>query len=162
MEYVPREELERRWARLRRLMDCDALIVLQNVDQFYLTGTMQAGVLWFPGDGEPILAVRKSYERAVTESRVNNIVPIRSYSEIPSIVPKPGRTLGFEMDVVPVAFLSADDQALSWEPLRRCVDDAAMGALGQNTVRDRADSQSRPDAGPGVSRYPHAVAGGYC
>ena len=57
MEYVPREELERRWTRVRRLMDCDSLIVLQNVDVFYLTGTLQNGVLWFPRDGDPLFAV---------------------------------------------------------------------------------------------------------
>src|SRR5262245_60032289 len=39
LDYVSREELERRWVRIRGLMDCDALVVLQNVDQFYLTGT---------------------------------------------------------------------------------------------------------------------------
>ena len=67
-EYIPREELERRWQRVRKFMDCDALVILQNVDQYYLAGTMQTGVLWFPRQGEPLLAVRKSYERAKTES----------------------------------------------------------------------------------------------
>src|SRR5215475_12711052 len=68
-EFVPREELERRWARVRRFMDCDSLLILQNVDQYYLTGTLQSGVLWLPREGEPLLAVRKSYERAKIESR---------------------------------------------------------------------------------------------
>src|SRR5437868_4824775 len=102
-EYVPREELERRWARVRQFMDCDALVVLQNVDQYYLTGTLQTGVLWFPRDGEPLLAVRKSYERAKTESALKNIVPLKTYSELPSLIPKPGETIGFELDVLPVS-----------------------------------------------------------
>ena len=50
-EYVSREELERRWARVRGFMECDALVVLQNVDQYYLTGTLQTGILWFPREG---------------------------------------------------------------------------------------------------------------
>jgi len=33
-EYVPRQELERRWSRTRRFMDCDSMIVLQNVDLY--------------------------------------------------------------------------------------------------------------------------------
>src|SRR5262245_57165922 len=103
LDYVPRSELEIRWARVRRYMECDALIVLHNVGIFYLTGTTQAGVLWFPREGEPVLAVRKSYERAKAESPLSNIVPFRSYSELPSLVPNPGKTLGFELDVVPVA-----------------------------------------------------------
>lgn len=102
-EYIPREELERRWTRVRKFMDCDALIILQNVDQYYLAGTLQTGVLWFPRDGEPLLAVRKSYERAKVESAVKNIVPLKTYSELSSLIPNAGETLGFELDVLPVA-----------------------------------------------------------
>lgn len=102
-EYVPREELERRWVKVRRFMDCDSLVILQNVDQFYLTGTLQTGVLWFPREGEPLLAVRKSFERAKTESAVKNIVPLKTYSDLPSLIPNPGETVGFETDVLPVA-----------------------------------------------------------
>src|SRR5271168_478964 len=103
MEYISREELERRWAKVRRFMDTDALLVVQNVDQFYLTGTLQNAVLWFPREGEPILAVRKSFERAKEESALKHIVPLKSYSELPGIISNPGQTIGFEMDVVPVA-----------------------------------------------------------
>lgn len=102
MEYVPREDIERRWARVRRFMDCDSLVVLQNVDIYYLTGTIQTGVLWFPREGEPLFAVRKSYERAKIESPLKNIVPLKTYSELPALIPNPGETAGFEMDVVPV------------------------------------------------------------
>jgi Xaa-Pro dipeptidase len=101
-EYVPREELERRWKRVRQFMDCDSLLILQNVDQYYLTGTVQTGVLWFPREGEPLLAVRKSFERAKIESAVNNIVPLKTYSELPALIPNPGDTVGFELDVLPV------------------------------------------------------------
>jgi Xaa-Pro aminopeptidase len=102
-EYVSREELERRWARVRQFMDCDSLVILQNVDRYYLTGTMQTGVVWFPREGEPLLAVRKSFERAKTESAVRNVVPLKTYSELPGLIPNPGETVGFELDVVPVA-----------------------------------------------------------
>jgi Xaa-Pro dipeptidase len=102
-EYIPGEELERRWQRVRKFMDCDALVILQNVDQYYLTGTAQTGVLWFPREGEPLFAVRKSYERAKTESAVKNLVPLKTYSELPALIPSPGDTIGFELDVLPVA-----------------------------------------------------------
>jgi Xaa-Pro dipeptidase len=84
-------------------MDCDSLVILQNVDQFYLTGTLQTGVLWFPREGEPLLAVRKSFERAKTESAVKNIVLLKTYSELPALIPNPGETVGFETDVLPLA-----------------------------------------------------------
>ena len=102
-EYISRDELEWRWQRVRKFMNCDALVILQNVDLFYLTGTMQTGVLWFPREGEPLLAIRKSYQRAKTESAVKNIVPLKTYSELPGLIPNPGETIGFELDVLPVA-----------------------------------------------------------
>ena len=102
MEYVPREELERRWSKVRQCMDCDSLVVLQNVDQFYLTGTIQDGVLWFPYDGEPVFAVRKSHKRAIEESALTNIVPFRKYRELEALFPNPGEVFGVEMDIVPV------------------------------------------------------------
>src|SRR5437867_6737171 len=119
LEYVSRAELEQRWERVRRLMECDALIVLQNVDQYYLTGTVQSGALWFPREGEPILAVRKSYERAKMESAVRNVVRLRSYSDLPSIFPNAGDTLGLELDVVPV---STYQQIAKQFPNRKLVD----------------------------------------
>jgi Xaa-Pro aminopeptidase len=103
MQYIPREELELRWKRVRRLMKCDAMVVLQKVDLYYLAGTTQDAVLWFPAEGEPVLAVRKSYERARQESAVDRIVPLKSYRELPGIIPAPAQTLGFELDVVPVS-----------------------------------------------------------
>src|SRR2546425_11755083 len=102
-EYISRDELEWRWQRVRKFMTCDSLVILQNVDLFYLTGTMQTGVLWFPREGEPLLAVRKSYERAKTESAIRNLVSLKTYSELPGLIPNPGETLGFELDVLPVA-----------------------------------------------------------
>jgi len=103
LDYIPLTELESRWTRVRREMNCDALIVVQNVDLYYLTGTTQNGVLWFPREGEPVLAVRKSYERARTDSPLRNIVPLKSYSELPALIPKPGATIGLELDVLPVS-----------------------------------------------------------
>lgn len=102
MQLVTRDELELHWERVRRFMDCDALIVLQNADVFYLTGSSQGGVLWFPREGEPVFMVRKSFERARMESRIRHVVKLRRFAEIANYVPSPGRTLGFELDVLPV------------------------------------------------------------
>jgi Xaa-Pro aminopeptidase len=118
-EYVPREELERRWERVRRFMDCDSLIILQNVDQYYLAGSLQGGVLWFPREGEPLLAVRKSYERAKMESALKQVVPLKTYSELPGLIPNPGETVGFESDVVPQATFQ---QVTKYFPKARVVD----------------------------------------
>ncbi len=84
-------------------MNCDALVIVQSVDQYYLAGTVQNGLLWFPREGEPLLAVRKSYARAKTESAVKNVVPLKTYSELSALIPNPGDTIGFELDIMPVA-----------------------------------------------------------
>src|SRR5438874_2323785 len=101
LDYLPRAELELRWTRVRREMNCDALIVLQTADLYYLSGSTQNGVLWFPREGEPLYAVRKSLERARAESAIRNIVPLKSYSELPSLIPNAGAVVGMELDVVP-------------------------------------------------------------
>jgi Xaa-Pro aminopeptidase len=121
-EYIPREELERRWQRVRKFMDSDGLVILQNVDQYYLTGTIQSGVLWFPREGEPLLAVRKSYERARVESAVKNLVPLKTYSELRVLIPNPGETIGFELDILPVATYQ---QVAKYFPNSKIVDGSA-------------------------------------
>src|SRR5207247_7301426 len=49
-----------------------------------------------------LLAVRKSFERAKIESAIRNIVPLKTYSELPALIPNPGDTIGFELDIMPV------------------------------------------------------------
>lgn len=143
MDYVPREELERRWARVRRFMQCDALVVLQNVDQFYLTGTIQNGVLWFPGEGEPIFAVRKSLDRARTESALDNVVGFRKYSELAALVPSPGGVLGLETDIVPVAMYAQIQKAF---PEARLVDASMAIRLARSVKTEYEISHIRKSA----------------
>jgi Xaa-Pro aminopeptidase len=111
MDYVPRDELEKRWQRVRREMQSDSLLVVQNADLFYLTGTVPDGALWFPLTGEPILAVRKSLARARDESPIENIVGFRRYSELASIIPVAGGEVGLELDVLPVTLFRQIEKA---------------------------------------------------
>ena len=78
---LPAGETEKRIARLQeRLREggCAGMLVSQNTDLYYLTGTMQAGYLFVPDAGEPILYVRRSVARAERESRVR-IKPLGSF-----------------------------------------------------------------------------------
>jgi len=119
--HASREEIERHWSRVRRYMDSDALLVVQNVDQFYLTGTVQDGVLWFPREGEPVFAVRRSHERAVEESPLRNIVPFRRFSELPSLIPEVAEVFGLELDVLPVGLYRQIEKTF---PNSRFIDEA--------------------------------------
>ena len=107
---VPRGELERRigafQARLRR-DGVDAALVVQNADLYYLAGTVQQSHLLVPADGEPVLFVRKTLERAREESALAQIEPLPSLRQLGELVAErlggPAATVGLELDVLPVA-----------------------------------------------------------
>ena len=86
----------------------DAVLIVQNADLFYFTGTVQSGNLYLPAEGEPIFMVRKEAGRARMESGLKEVIPFGSMKDIPGILsrygyPEPGR-IGLELDVLPVNF----------------------------------------------------------
>jgi len=110
---VPDFELEGRCSNLQREMEptgLDAVLVLQQADKFYFSGTVQNGVLFVPSRGKPVFMVRKSLERAREESSIEYIVPFKSYKEMPEILKKHGysrfQTIGLELDVMPYLIYS--------------------------------------------------------
>jgi len=80
-------------------------LILQRVDLFYFGGTIQQAHLYVPAEGEPVLMVRKSYDRAKAESSVEKILRLKRPSDIPDILKTHGHalpaTLGLELDVLP-------------------------------------------------------------
>lgn len=107
---TPKSELDTRISNLQGMMQkegIDAVLVLQQTDKFYFSGTVQDGVILIPSRASPVFMVRKSFERAKEESKLDNIVPFRSYREIPDIAEDFGITdmekIGFELDVMPVS-----------------------------------------------------------
>ena len=65
------EEIRSRIRRLQNTMGgkgADLIVILQNVDLFYFSGTIQKGYLFVPAEGEALLFVQKDYERAVHET----------------------------------------------------------------------------------------------
>jgi len=111
MRLTPTIELEYRCKKLQDLMagqGMDAVIIVQNADLFYFTGTTQSGCLYVPAQGQPIYMARKEFSRARMESGLKEIVPIVTMKDIPGILarfgyPEPKR-IGMELDVVPVSF----------------------------------------------------------
>jgi Xaa-Pro dipeptidase len=86
----------------------DAMIVAQNADLFYFTGTIQSGNLYVPVQGEPIYMVRKEFSRARMESGLREVVPFSSMKDIPGVLSDFGYSvpvkIGMELDVLPVSF----------------------------------------------------------
>ena len=111
MRLTPATELEYRCKKLQDLMagqGLDAVIIVQNADLFYFTGTTQSGCLYVPAQGQPIYMARKEFSRARMESGLKEVVPFGSMKDIPGILaqygyPEPKR-IGMELDVVPVSF----------------------------------------------------------
>jgi len=67
MEYVlyPKSEIDDRIKRLQsRMVEMDGAILLQSVDMCYFSGTAQDGLVYIPRDGEPVVMMKKSLERA--------------------------------------------------------------------------------------------------
>lgn len=112
MRLTPATELEYRCKKLQEYMaeeNLDAVIVVQNADLFYFTGTVQSGNLYVPAEGQPLYMVRKEAGRARMESGLKEVIPFGSMKEIPGILsgygyPEP-RRIGLELDVLPVNFL---------------------------------------------------------
>ncbi len=109
MRITPAPELRSRCTRLQALMQqegLDAIIMMQNADLFYFTGTIQQGILYIPATGDPLYFVRKDFGRARMESGLKEIVPLKSPKDLPDLIqgfgiPLP-RMIGMEFDVLSV------------------------------------------------------------
>ncbi|MBW2504540.1 MAG: aminopeptidase P family protein, partial [Deltaproteobacteria bacterium] len=109
MRLTPTLELESRIGRLQEeiaLAKMDAVLILQNADMFYFTGSIQQGALFIPVSGKALYMVRKDFSRARMESGLQDVLPIKSPKDIPVLVADHGyqmpQSLGMELDVLPV------------------------------------------------------------
>lgn len=101
-----------RLARMQKAMlskGVSGFVVTQNVDLYYMTGSMQNGYLFVPVDGEPIFFVRRSVSRAEAES-CYQVEPMgalkmlqQQLSSLSSGQSEPSLVLATEFDVLPVA-----------------------------------------------------------
>lgn len=106
---TPASEIADRIRRLQAQLataDLDGVLVVQNVDLLYFTGTMQNAHLYVPREGEAAMFVFKTLSRAQAESPLRDIVPLRSPKELPALLAERGHRpmrLGLEMDVLPAS-----------------------------------------------------------
>ena len=108
MDRVPKQEIEGRIQAFQSVLDredLDGAVILQNVDIYYFSGTLQRSVLFIPRKGNPVLVAIKSFHRAKEESPLKVVVPVGTSNGIVPILREHGctelGTLGLEMDVLP-------------------------------------------------------------
>lgn len=120
VELTPKREILRRINGLKQNMveaGIDFSVILQNVDMFYFTGTVQKGVLVIPADRDPIFFVEKSVERARLETPLD-VVPIENDKAIKEILRRKRiikGTGGMELDVVPVSVFERFKKIIGFE-----------------------------------------------
>ena len=106
-DLTPKEEIDRRITELRKRMaenNVDFAVILQNVDLFYFTGTAQKGYLFVPVDGDPLLFVERTVERALYETPLP-VIPVRKDKDVRDALFAKGLPKGkgaLELDVLPV------------------------------------------------------------
>lgn len=105
---TPRSEIDQRLDKLKKQLEInhiDAALMVQRADLFYFSGTIQEAHLCVPVDGEPVLMVFRSFERATAESPLSRIVPLDSTKTVPEILRQSGyvlpQTIGMELDILP-------------------------------------------------------------
>jgi Xaa-Pro aminopeptidase len=95
-------------------MGSDGAFILQNADLFYFSGTIQSSVLFIPQQGEPVLMVRKGFQRARQESPLKHVVPATGRGQIKKVLKDSGfldlKKIGLEMDILPVNLYSRYQQ----------------------------------------------------
>jgi Xaa-Pro dipeptidase len=120
-ELTPVEEISARTRALQERMNgqgLDLVLILQNVDLFYFTGTVQRGYHCIPVRGEPLFFVQKYYERAIVESPVR-CIKARGITALPGLLREygiEGKRIGLELDVIPVStFYRLQNILAGWE-----------------------------------------------
>lgn len=86
---VPSKEIAHRVSRIQlRLQErsVDGALILDPLNMYYYTGTMQQGLVFIPAEGEPVLLVRRSFERAQLETPLQRVVPMGGFGQLQAIL----------------------------------------------------------------------------
>ncbi len=123
MKYTPQQELTARINRLKQNMAAidyswQLVVILDKINLFYFTGTIQNGVLFILRDSEPLFFVRKSYKRACAESKLKNIFQINSYNDILKTVKPRMNAVYIEKNFVPLAVFERFNKPFGFTEVR--------------------------------------------
>ncbi len=112
MKQPTKQELINRIENLHKTVinqnsDWDFIFIIDKINQYYFTGTMQNGVLVIKNNGDFLYFVRRSYERACHECPFpDHIYPMISYKDILNKTHKNTRNIYLETDIVPCSMIA--------------------------------------------------------
>lgn len=106
---VPEQEIENRISKLQKQMatkQLKAVFLTCKEDIYYFCGTCQDAYFYLPAEGEGVLFVKRYFPRAKAETRIREVILIKSVREIPDriidIYSRMPETCGLAFDVIPV------------------------------------------------------------
>lgn len=121
LELTPPEEIKSRIEKLQNKMEekgIEIVLLIQNVDLYYFTGTIQMGFLFISLKKDAIFFAQRNYERALRESPLR-CVKIESLRDLPHLLKEyriEGKKVGMELDLIPVSlFFRIKGLFKSWE-----------------------------------------------
>ncbi|MBI5016860.1 MAG: aminopeptidase P family protein [Deltaproteobacteria bacterium] len=143
------EELRSRTRRFQghlREQGLGGAVLVQNVDRYYFSGTMQMGHVVVPADGDPLILIRRDPRRAAAESPLA-VEPLESVRDVAARVrdrlgdiPSP---LGLERDVLPAAQLDRLQSLFPGVPFG----DASRALLLTRAIKSPAEIEAVRRAG---------------
>jgi Xaa-Pro dipeptidase len=83
----------------------ELVAIFGRINQYYLTGTMQDGVLLIHRNKDPEFWIRRSYERALDESPLPIMHPMKSFRDAAAGMQDMPKILYLETEIVPLALL---------------------------------------------------------
>jgi Xaa-Pro aminopeptidase len=160
-DLVPPGEIFHRISRLQRELTAIRLsgtMILDGVNMFYYTGTIQNGVLFVPAEGEPALFVRRSFERAEKETPLKTLARLRSLGELPGWLASRGyetARLGLNEATLPVSMFKRisgvfprtafEDVSLSLSMIRSVKSDYEVALIREAGKRHKVLYDHIPD-----------------
>ena len=93
----------------------ECAVIINKVNVFYFTGTMQNGALFIPREKEPVFYVRRSYPRAAEESHMENIHSFNSFRDVAEHFGTSVKNIYAEKEFVSLAHFERMNKHLKYE-----------------------------------------------
>ena len=100
------DRINKLYGEMKKYDDWDFVFIVDKLNQYYFTGTMQDGLFVLKNDGSYYYFVRRSFERAKIECLIKeNLYPMISYKDAVGITGRNTGKIYIETEIMPYATL---------------------------------------------------------